>query len=171
MKFSFLKLFLVLSSTNCMFAMHTGRTRLHDAANHNEIEVAKVLIAAGDNVNARDLYDYTPLHEFAITTFAEEMAIVLIESGADVGAQNRYGHTPLDISIRLMHGNLTRALITTVHPREIQEGLPALIAKKMALAKKYLETSQLDELEQEITQSFERVKSKSPALEHSQFKN
>ena len=39
----------------------TGLTPLHSAANHGRKEIAKLLIAAGADVNAKDVLDVTPL--------------------------------------------------------------------------------------------------------------
>ena len=57
-------------------------------------ETAKVLIAAGANVNAKDKNNATPLH-VAANREKFKTAKLLIDSGADVNAQTDMGTTPL----------------------------------------------------------------------------
>ena len=51
----------------------------------------KALIEAGANVNARDNYNYAPLHRQS----DEGVVRLLIEAGADVNARDIYNSTPL----------------------------------------------------------------------------
>jgi FOG: Ankyrin repeat len=156
-------LFVGLLSANCIVAIGycSGRTRLHDAANHNDIELLRNFISAGDDVNAKDDNGYTPLHVTAQTANLGTVAAILIEAGADVEAKSIYDNTPLDIAVGVMNPSMKKALIATVSISEVDQGLLVLVAKKMVLAKKYLEDCQLEGLEREITKSFDRVKSKS----------
>ena len=74
----------------------TGETPLHTAIRRSrngttEIEVAKLLIASGANVRAKDVDGWTALH------FVKniELAKLLICAGADVNAKSNSGITPL----------------------------------------------------------------------------
>ena len=53
--------------------------------------VVKLLIQRGDNVNIRDGYGLTPLHQ----SDQPEVTKLLLDSGADVAAEDGYGRTPL----------------------------------------------------------------------------
>ena len=68
-----------------------GRTDLHWAAIMNAVEVAKVLITQGADVNAKDEDGWTALH-WAAEGNAFEVAEVLIAHGADVNAKNNAWH-------------------------------------------------------------------------------
>jgi ankyrin repeat protein len=71
-----------------------GMTPLHYAARHNHVEVAKLLVQAGANVNAREANDISPLL-MAISNNNMAVAQYLLTQGADVNAQDWYGRTPL----------------------------------------------------------------------------
>jgi ankyrin repeat protein len=60
--------------------------------------VAKFLLDAGSDPNARDLNGQTPLHLCMINDFfgsIQKLLPVLLEGKADVNAQNHKGRTPL----------------------------------------------------------------------------
>lgn len=62
------------------------------------IEIAKMVVNTGCNINARDVAGYTPLHH-CLTQYGNEttlqIAKILVDHGADVNATNRFGGTPL----------------------------------------------------------------------------
>jgi ankyrin repeat protein len=68
---------------------------LASASAAGQLEIARVLIARGANVNARAAGDFTPLHESAASG-RMEFAKLLLENGADVNARTADGKTPLD---------------------------------------------------------------------------
>lgn len=72
-----------------------GSTPLHKATmwpiSDDKLEA---LLAAGSDVNARDNWGNTPLHNAAIKTNYQHVRL-LIEAGAQINAQNDYGATPL----------------------------------------------------------------------------
>lgn len=74
-----------------------GQTALMLAANFGDLELVKVLIAKGANVNALGGVptDRTPLMHVGINQFTYEIAKVLIEAGADVNIRGGYGQTVL----------------------------------------------------------------------------
>ena len=69
---------------------------LHWAAYWNRIKVAKLLIDSGADVQAKDENDNdnTPLH-VAARWDNIEIAKLLISAGADVNAKNKFGNSPL----------------------------------------------------------------------------
>jgi ankyrin repeat protein len=71
-----------------------GLTPLHYAARHGHVEVARQLIAAGAEVEAREANDITPLL-MAISNNNVAMAHYLLGVGAEVNVSDWYGRTPL----------------------------------------------------------------------------
>ena len=66
---------------------------IHDAALDGNIEAVKQHLAAGTDVNAKNISGWTPLH-YAET---KEIVELLIAKGADVNAKNDGRRTPLDM--------------------------------------------------------------------------
>ncbi len=73
---------------------NNDETQLFLAARFGQVEVAKVLIEHGVDVNAKNGLDWTPLHVAAGTGQAV-VAKILIEHGADVNAKHKFGWVPL----------------------------------------------------------------------------
>lgn len=71
-----------------------GLTALHYAARHDHVEVARLLVQAGAQLDAREANGITPLL-MAISSDNLEAAHFLLGKGADVNAQDWYGRTPL----------------------------------------------------------------------------
>lgn len=71
-----------------------GLTPLHHAARHDHVDVARQLIAAGAEVDAREANDITPLL-MAISNNNVAMAHYLLGVGAEVNVSDWYGRTPL----------------------------------------------------------------------------
>ncbi|XP_078701678.1 uncharacterized protein LOC144927814 [Branchiostoma floridae x Branchiostoma belcheri] len=70
---------------------------LHRAANNGHHEIVSVLLAAGADVNARNVVEDTPLHDAA--TYGEpKCAEILLQYGADAGLRNKHGRTAKDIA-------------------------------------------------------------------------
>jgi ankyrin repeat protein len=72
-----------------------GATALDCAASWGRHEIAKLLIDAGANVNARTDRKSTPLHE-ATRAGHVRMTRLLLENGADPDARDNHNETPLD---------------------------------------------------------------------------
>ncbi len=84
----------------------SGATALHGAAFRGHVDVARLLVEKGADVNARDRYGGTALHETAdFTTIPLEfagrygVAEFLLANGAEVNAKNEDGRTPLGVAI------------------------------------------------------------------------
>lgn len=81
----------------------TGNTPLHDAA-RNSVEILKLLLAGGADINALNAKGDTPLMlSLAFTgaepvSIPEENALFLLDSGADASIQNNAGENAADIA-------------------------------------------------------------------------
>lgn len=75
-------------------------TLLHHAAYYGEsgrIEIARALIAAGKDINARNAAGNTPLHCTVLHDFGD-VAGLLVSSGANAELKNDDAETPLDMA-------------------------------------------------------------------------
>jgi len=73
-------------------------TLLHDAAYHNRKDAVELLLAYHADVNAKNGFGYTPLHEaimYPIMSRNLEIVRLLLDNGADVNARAKNGDTPL----------------------------------------------------------------------------
>ena len=86
-----------------------GSTPLHDAVNSGNVEMTKLLIASGADVNARDDNDRTPLHN-AVIHRRLKIAEVLIKAKAFVNERDRLGDTPLSMAIKQKKGEIEKLL-------------------------------------------------------------
>ena len=68
---------------------------LLSSASDGNIEDVKKHLAAGEDVNAKDMLYITPLHA-AAREGHKEVVELLITAGADVNAQTEWGATPID---------------------------------------------------------------------------
>ena len=85
-------------------------TPLHSAAAARQVEIARVLIAHGANVNATQVESgFTPLHEAALNGNLE-FARLLLEHGADVNAKMKDGKTPLGFALEQNNSEMAALL-------------------------------------------------------------
>lgn len=68
-----------------------GVTPLQWAAEHGQIEIARLLLSLGADVQARN----DERQHFAAVFKDLNLARLLLEAGADIQTQNALGHTPL----------------------------------------------------------------------------
>jgi ankyrin repeat protein len=85
-------------------------TPLHLASRDGRVEVARVLLEYGANVNARDISKWTPLRH-ALDKGHVKVAQVLIKNGADVGAQGLDEWMPLHWASRHGQAELVQVLL------------------------------------------------------------
>jgi hypothetical protein len=71
-----------------------GSTPLHDAAVDGHVEIARLLLQNGAEVNARSKYGFTPLHWAAIFGHVDILHL-LVENDADLEAQDNDGERAL----------------------------------------------------------------------------
>jgi ankyrin repeat protein len=93
------------------FADGNQITMLSRSVLNHEVELAKMLIARGANVNATDKLGMTPLLWAASSDFGDaSMVELLLESGARADAKNRDGRTALELARAYKHDYLLSAL-------------------------------------------------------------
>ena len=78
---------------------------LHTAAEEGNIDIVRLLIERGAEVDSRDDAGHTPLHE-ASRSGHVEVARALIDYGADINARDRYQWTPIHTSANEGHDEL-----------------------------------------------------------------
>ncbi len=81
------------------------------AAGRHRLEIIRLLIKAGADVNVKDEYGSTPLHTAALTN-SEETINLLIKYGAKVSAKDTQGKTPLHVAASYSASRAARALLT-----------------------------------------------------------
>jgi ankyrin repeat protein len=72
-----------------------GQTPLFEAASHNQLEIAELLLANGADVNARDGYGHTPLIQALWVNDHDKMMRLLLAKGADVNLADKAKMTAL----------------------------------------------------------------------------
>jgi ankyrin repeat protein len=101
----------------CVYA---GDTALHIAAAAYETEIARMLLAAGADVHARNRRGQEPLHAASVgnpgsprwnPSAQAATIILLIEAGADPNAMDKSGVSPLHKAIRTRCAEAVRTLL------------------------------------------------------------
>ena len=84
-------------------------TPLQGAAAFKKIDLARLLIARGANVNCRGAEGGSPLHEVA-GNGELEFAKLLLKHGANINAKDDHGRTPLTIALEYKQTEMTKFL-------------------------------------------------------------
>lgn len=92
----------------------SGHTALFLAAGTGQIEVVKLLLEKGADVNKQTNYGWTPLIT-AVGRFTSghrdtDMADLLLENGADIDAKNKEGRTAVDLAREYASPEMVRFL-------------------------------------------------------------
>lgn len=90
----------------------TGRTALLAATQGDHVEAARLLIAAGSDVNAKDHIEDSPFL-FAAAEGRLQILRLLLTHGADLKSINRYGGTALIPAAHHGHVDTVRTLLAT----------------------------------------------------------
>lgn len=88
-----------------------GRTALLAATHANQVEAARLLVAAGADVNAKDAIQDSP-YLYAGARGLLEILQLTLAHGADLRSTNRYGGTALIPAAERGHVEAVRTLIT-----------------------------------------------------------
>ncbi len=85
-------------------------TALHRAAGYGRVEIARMLIDAGANLNVQNTWGNTPLRMGA-GNGRVEIVRMLIDAGANVDAQDKWGKTSLNVVTYYGNAEIARMLI------------------------------------------------------------
>jgi ankyrin repeat protein len=96
---------------------HGGKTSkeliaLSDAVRTGNIEDVSKHLAAGADVNAKDMYEVTPLYE-AVKLGYNGIVELLLANGADVNVKNNAGWVPLHMATALDHKQIVELLVAS----------------------------------------------------------
>jgi hypothetical protein len=91
-----------------------GATPLHSAVMNGHIEIARLLLQNGADVNAKDNDGYTPLHWAAFQGHIDILHL-LVENGADLEAQENDGWRTLHFAADRGHLPFIQELISRYH--------------------------------------------------------
>ena len=86
-------------------------TPLHWACNNNNLELAKLLLIKGADVNEKDYSQRTPLHR-SCKTSNFEISKLLVSNGADVNAKTSGQQTPLHLSCEKSNFEISHLLVS-----------------------------------------------------------
>ncbi|KAK7322624.1 hypothetical protein VNO77_26013 [Canavalia gladiata] len=95
-----------------------GRTALHTAAMTNDVDLVKVILAAGIDVNIRNVHNSIPLH-LALARGAKACVGLLLDAGADYNWQDDDGDNAFHIAAetaKMIRENLDWLIVMLMNP-------------------------------------------------------
>jgi len=95
-------------------------TPLHWAARFERVEIARMLIKAGANLNMQDKWYQTPLH-WAASNERAEIVRMLIDAKANVNVQDEDDWTPLHYAANNRRVEVARMLIDAGAKKDIED--------------------------------------------------
>ena len=114
---------------------------IHKAALDGNIETVKKHLAAGTDVNAKDVMKRTPL-AYAAREGHKEIVELLLAEGADVNVENIHKWTPLQVAANKGHKEIVELLITKGADVNVQ-GVAGGTPLDNAILRKHSETADL----------------------------
>ena len=100
---------------------------IHKAAYEGNISAVKQHLAAGTDVNAKNISGQTPLHR----SWTKEVTELLIAKGADVNVKDNKGSTPLHYAETKGSAELIIARGADINAKNERDETPLDIAKKL----------------------------------------
>ena len=114
-----------LRDSNCR-----AETPLHRAVGAGRVNIVKVLLKLGADVNARDIHGSVPLHRAALVGCAPVLK-ELVHNGAELDARDHWGHTALCLAARCGHLDVVTELLTNganLEARDTEGYTPLILA-------------------------------------------
>lgn len=102
------------------YGVHTA---LHEAINHRHIDIVKLLVAGGANLESESMHSMTPLHRAASKSGDISLVMFLLWKGARIEARDKYQRTPLYHAVTAGNLDVVRYLLEngariTTRPRD-----------------------------------------------------
>jgi len=131
----------LLGCTNCEVNHRNcnGQTSLHYAASKNHVEIARMLLENGADVNAQDKYGNSPLHRASALGHMNITQILLKQKGVRVDLTDREGNTPLHIAVEDENDSVALCLVrhgADINRQNNMERTPLDLAKTADLRRK-----------------------------------
>ena len=95
-------------------------TPLHEAAQYEQVEVARYLLAHGAEVQSKADHGFEPLHS-AVVADSIEMVELLLENGADINALTTAAKNPLHFSVQSHTANLAMVELLVARGAKIDQ--------------------------------------------------
>ena len=106
----------------CCDVFDDSNSALHQTAYQDNAIVASALIAAGANIETKNIFERTPLHEVGEFN-AVKVAGILLDAGADVEAREFLGNTPLHIAATFGSLEVAKILVSRGADKSAKNGV------------------------------------------------
>ncbi len=109
-QYKFAEAIALINSGADIKSLYMGTKLMNLAVQYNAIDVAKLLVAKGADLNFPDPNGgYTPLHA-AVHDANFTMLILLVDGGANINAVNSFGETPLKLASAMNFKDIAKYL-------------------------------------------------------------